>query len=406
MNLVTGKNLFYLMHNNDIVTTIDIDSETGDYTKIAPRVNLDLLPLGGNMSPQELRNWWNRRAVPMSQGNVENFLASNGIHTTQSFLVRNLGLSLSDHYWIKPIDSELTWEKVNLFTNDFMDEMGELQFKQTRLDYNKETPAVSFSPSASLQGELRKKWIVDKGKRYLIKGNSGMSYRQSINEVIATKIHFLQRRMPYTKYELCRIDFEDGKIYGCKCESFTSIETEFIPAYDVVSSKKKKNDVSQFEHFIQVCVENGLDKDYVRDFLEYQILVDFLITNVDRHFNNFGVLRDTKTLKFIDVAPIFDSGNSMFWNNPSFPLNHDLTEMEVNSFKKKEIELLKYVKNSRLLDLSKLPLEKEIRQLIDKDRQSAQYSDSIMLGYRKKIELLENFQQGKKIYQFNLWRNK
>ena len=32
-------------------------------------------------------------------------------------------------------------------------------------------------------------------------------------------------------------------------------------------------------------------------YLEYQILTDFIITNTDRPFNNFGVLRDANTLK-------------------------------------------------------------------------------------------------------------
>ena len=32
-------------------------------------------------------------------------------------LVQNLGLSLSDHYWIRPNGSELTWKDVSLFSN-------------------------------------------------------------------------------------------------------------------------------------------------------------------------------------------------------------------------------------------------------------------------------------------------
>lgn len=394
-----GEKIFYLMHKDDIVTTIDIDLDTGNFIKIAPKANLELLPLGGNISPQSLRNWWNRRAVPMSQGNIQHILINNDMNTPQLFLTKNLGLSLTDHYWIKPIDSTLTWGKVNFFTNDFIDEVGELQFKQSTLGYSDGTPAVSYYPSASLQGDLRKKWVVYNGKRYLIKGNVGKSFCQSINEVIAARIHALQNKMPFTDYELCQVDSVDGKIYGCRCESFTSINVEFISAYDVVSAQKKRNDISQFEHFINVCVSNGLSNDYVREFLEYQILTDFLITNVDRHFNNFGVLRDTNSLKFIGMAPIFDSGNSMFWDNPGYPCHNDLKRIEVNSFKKREMELLRYVKKPTLLELSKLPREEEIIRLICKDKQGEKYCDSIMLGYHKKIALLEKFSHGEKIYQ-------
>lgn len=148
----------------------------------------------------------------------------------------------------------------------------------------------------------------------MIKGNDGFSYQQSINEVIATQIHEKQASMPYTSYVLMQIELDEDQVIGCMCKNFTNKEVEFISAYDVVSSVKKRNDRSEYESFISICDLHGLDRKYVREFLEYQILTDFIITNTDRHFNNFGILRDIETLKYVDVAPIFDSGNSMLWN--------------------------------------------------------------------------------------------
>lgn len=63
---------------------------------------------------------------------------------------------------------------------------------------------------------------------------------------------------------------------------------------------------------------------YISLFLEYQIL-----TNTDRHLNNFGVLRDTHTLKSIGMAPIFDSGNSIFWQNPDCDELRKIYEMDL-----------------------------------------------------------------------------
>ena len=40
-------------------------------------------------------------------------------------------------------------------------------------------------------------------------------------------------------------------------------------------------------------------------------LLDYLILNEDRHLNNFGIIRDVNTLKWLDVAPIFDNGQSL-----------------------------------------------------------------------------------------------
>ena len=40
-------------------------------------------------------------------------------------------------------------------------------------------------------------------------------------------------------------------------------------------------------------------------FLDYMALSDFLISNTDRHFNNFGFLEDPDSLEFLSFAPFF-----------------------------------------------------------------------------------------------------
>ena len=42
------------------------------------------------------------------------------------------------------------------------------------------------------------------------------------------------------------------------------------------------------------------------------LTVDFIIANTDRHYNNFGFLRNPDTLEWLGLAPVFDSGTSMF----------------------------------------------------------------------------------------------
>ena len=252
-----------------------------------------------------------------------------------------------------------------------------------------ELPENAFSPSSSVQGELQKKWIIVDDKRCLVKGNHGSNSQESLNEVVATLLHKKQARQPYVTYNTMRLD-GNSQIY-CICESFTSDDVELIPAIDVVDSKKKDNATSLYEHFIQVCSEHGLDEGITRPFLEYQIMTDFVLTNTDRHLNNFGVLRDTKTLKFIGMAPIFDSGNSMFWKNPRQPEYDDLVEISVNSFAKDEFRLLGYVKNPSQVDIAKLPHPDELYEIYEKDPLIPSL-DSVIMGYRRKIDLLDHVQ--------------
>ena len=377
------KKQYHLMHRDEVVCSVLIDPITGAILKASRPSAPELLPLGGSIDSAMLRKWWQRRAVPVSQGNIRRILERIGI-TTHAYLEQNLGLSLTDHYWIKPLDADFGWQEINLFTNDFRDAVGDMQLSGT-IDEVPELPTNAFSPSSSVQGELRKKWIISDGKRFLIKSNHGGNSQESLNEVVASMIHQRQGKQPYVSYSPIQIGPDHP--FCCICESFTSDEVEFIPAIDVVESAKKDNALSLYEHFIQVCSAHGLDDSVTRPFLEYQILTDFILTNTDRHLNNFGVLRDTHTLKFIGMAPIFDSGNSMFWQNPRLPERDDLTRIEVNSFRGKEMQLLEYVTDKSAVDLHQLPSCDELREIYEMDP-LIPCRDSILLGYQKKITML------------------
>ena len=172
-----------LMHKDDVVASLQLDDLSGAILKVTPSASPELLPLGGSQGADSLRKWWLRRAVPISQGNIAALLQQEGIPSTQSLLVRNLGLSLSDHYWIKPSGSELTWKDVSPFSNAFS-------------SLSEAASAHFYSPDAALQGDLIKKWVIVDDTRCLLKGNRGANSQQSLNEVLASieRLPFHQSR--------------------------------------------------------------------------------------------------------------------------------------------------------------------------------------------------------------------
>ena len=383
---------YELMHKDDVVASLQLDDLSGAILKVTPSASPELLPLGGSQGADSLRKWWLRRAVPINQGNIAALLQQEGIPSTQSLLVRNLGLSLSDHYWIKPSGSELTWKDVSLFSNSFRDPLESMQMQAPHGAVSASTQTPAYSPSASLQGDLIKKWLIVGNTRCLLKGNRGANSQQSLNEVLASRLHEKQDFANHVQYRSVKLTGSAGEQYGCLCADFASEKLEFIPAIDVVDSEKKDNAVSTYEHFIHVCIERGLPEQEVRGFLEYQILTDFVLTNTDRHLNNFGVLRDSRTLRFVQMAPIFDSGNSMFWDAPRLPERSDCTEITVNSFRKTEAELLKLVTDCSCVRMERLPSREEIAELYARD-DSIAFVDSILTGYEKKKLLLEQFME-------------
>ena len=156
--------------------------------------------------------------------------------------------------------------------------------------------------------------------------------------------------------------------------------------------------MSLYEFYIAECKRQNID---LRPYLDYQIMTDFIITNTDRHLNNFGIIRDSKTLKFLSYAPIFDSGNSMFYKG-YIPVGKKLLDIDVTSFTKKEVKLMSYVTNKDLVNISLLPSDDEVYNLLKVDETvNEETNERIVRAYNMKIKFLEDFQSGAKIWSYN-----
>lgn len=349
------------MHKDDPIARLDINNE-GIVVDTGNVINPELLPLALRGSLLRINHWLRDRAIPNTRSGLQALLNQYNAPTTESLLINNLGLSLNDSYWLKPLDSNLTWKKVNLFDNPF-------DPSETYSDMGKDSlhNALKLTADASLKGDLRKKWVIDNDNcRLLVKGNFGNKCQQSLNEKLSTLINDKQDWDKYVRYSVSEYSFDESQpSFCCFSKNFiTSDKTEFIPAWEVFSHLPKPDNISNFNHFVSCCEKLGLDKESVVSFLSYQILLDYAMTNVDRHFNNFGIIRNADTLKPIGMAPIYDCGNSMFFDQLFVKCNHNvLDRIQVNSFRKNERDLLDYVSDFGLFDTEKVPSDDEIYQL-------------------------------------------
>ncbi len=382
--------MFTLMRKNEEVMMLQIGQD-GNITKLGKRENIALLPLQNRTSPKGVIEWWRDRAIPIKQGKIEKMLRDNGIETTGLFLTHNLGLSLTDYYWIRPLGMGITWEDVNLFDNDFKENL-----LLGKINYN-ENEALEYQPNSSLQGNLEKTWIIDRGTRKLVKGNHDVYSSESINEVIISEAIKAQGREA-VQYSLLHIDGKDYD-FGCISDLFTSQEKELVSSYAVMTSEQKPNDLSRYEHFINVCEKNGLDRNSVREYLEFEILIDFIFSNRDRHLTNISVIRDADTLKFVSMAPIYDSGKSMLVGRDIVPVTEKyVLSQDAQGFKEKELELLKYVQNRKLLNVQLLPTPENIKEMYLKDSQvSDDRINFILEMYKRKIDMYEKFAAGENL---------
>lgn len=394
-----GMKEYYLMHKDVKVCLMEI-SDDGNLGRV--RRNKEAaahFPLGGQMNNMKFHEWWKDRAIPKTRHGAKTALQRLGYSSTNSALVNNLALSLSDCYWIQPQGEGLTWKEVNLFTNDFVDTFGEITLNRDHvIDLRKET---RFNCATS-QGELQKKWCIDEhGRRYMVKGNYGASYQQSLNEIFATQLHKKQGFSNYTFYQLVRMQVEeDMEGLGCMCYDFCSENIESISAWELLQTVKIKQNESWYYPLKKVCLGLGMSETEFTLFMDYQIMTDYLLTNTDRHMNNIAVMRNPDTLQILGFAPIYDSGNSMFYNFPYEKMSVlKLDDIKTHSFVEKESKLLKYVRDRSLVDIEKTEMDFSIYEMDMTERQIR--IPKLIELYEKKRERLRAFQNGK-----DLWKDR
>lgn len=118
-----------------------------------------------------------------------------------------------------------------------------------------------------------------------------------------------------------------------------------VPAFLFISVYPKLNHVSYYDWFLNVCKEKlGID---VRKQIDEMICLDFLIANEDRHWNNFALLRNSDTLEYMGLAPLYDHEYSM----------GDLLIFKTRTFKSNPHAQLKLIDPVHSLSVSKDMIE-------------------------------------------------
>lgn len=336
-----------LMHLDDKVVDLTLSLATGYIQSIGEVYSRDLLPVGVTDNLSGIIDWWNDRSIPLTRSGIREALDKLNINDPKILLLKCYGLSLSDQYWIKPKRENISWANVNFFENPFSDDVGTVLFggKTKRKELN------LSSPDSTSVGNLKKRWKIVNGKRVMIKGGSNPFRQEPYNEVIASEVAKLLE-IDCVKYSL----FYDKDFPYSICEDFVNKSQDLITAHQINKTLKRNNNDNTYTHFVK-CAQS-LHIPLVSDFLDRLIVFDYLIANEDRHFNNFGFIRDAKTLEFIGPAPIFDSGASFGFDK----ITSDITPFKgiiSKPFKDTHLEQLKLVKSFKWLDINKLNKIKE-----------------------------------------------
>lgn len=323
----------WLMHKDLKVAVVTFNDNSLKFKHPYEVLNKEHLPIGVKSSKkfiESLNAWLKSRIIPANREHLDSDLVT--YQQIYQLFNQSYGASLSDCYWICPIHLNLTWNKINFFTNSFSSR------ELIKIDSD------LVSPNVSLNGWLRKKWKIVNNDRILFKSSSQACGVESINEWIAFNVaKFLE--LPVVDYQVLP---DNSRI--CFCKAFTSENLEYVPVYQMHLAKAKQNSQSRYQWILEMLESyNTAD---AKQYLDNMIVFDFLIGNQDRHLGNFGILRNPDSLETVCMAPLFDNGSS-------FGFDQDLDraaiykEYQAATFKNTLKEQLELVENCHI-DLGKL----------------------------------------------------
>lgn len=339
-----------LMNKNTKVLEADYNEKIASFTNIYNIENIDYAPIiiknalkENNNNITILTEWFKGRGIPSWRDDLDLLLAKLNITTREELLDKAFGLSLSDQYWIKPYNSNVQYKDINFFEHDFNSaDFTNITFSNSN-DYSTKVNLVS--PNNTTDGRLKKTWIIENKERYLLKGGYKNEVLEPFNEVLASMICD-RLGIYHTKYE---IDVISNKVVS-KCKCFINSNTELITAHQILHNVCNKE--KAYEEYINILENHNIKN--AREKIEDMFILDYIIMNEDRHLNNFGIIRDVNTLEWLDVAPIFDNGESLniidYTDEEVIINNQGRFFYRIDNFD----EMLKYIKNIKRYDLSKL----------------------------------------------------
>lgn len=177
-------------------------------------------------------------------------------------------VSINDCYWTKEDDSSLRWQDVNIHTNSLNEILADVALNGTVVSLQ----GSLCSPEITTDGTMAKGWRREQEDLWLYKKGKTASVEVAVSKILDNL------NVAHVQY----FEALDHGEYCCRCKCMETDSLSVIAAAELRP----------------YCV--SLPDDYA------MWIVDYLISNTDRHEANFGYYVSSVTNEIITPHPLFD----------------------------------------------------------------------------------------------------
>lgn len=298
---------YVLMHKDIPVLSAEYDRSTSSFTKLIEIRNLDHVPYSAVKNEQEvslkrLNHWYRWRGIPDYRLGLDRLMNRLGISDPSELLNHHYAVSVSDHYWLKEEDNNITYDKVSFFTHAF-DQDG---FARAMFSLGRAEPEDSAlnTPNNTLAGYQKKAWFHKGNDLYLYKGGTFPCQLEPVHEKLASEIG---RRLGMDVVDYTTSIYENQVVSICR--NMLDEHHDLITADEVLSFRKPDKDTFDYFSYVKILEDKGVAN--AQKAMDDMLVLDFIMMNTDRHNQNLGVIINTDTMQWEKAAPIFDTGTGL-----------------------------------------------------------------------------------------------
>ncbi len=245
---------------------------------------------------EQITSYFASRVLPITRENAKKIYGLFGFEQAQDeyskarIAIICRSVSLLDNYWIRLENDEKSWKDVDIRNNSLSEVVAQVALHGSSLTLQGEP----CTPELNGLGAYAKAWIREEDGLYLHKTGAKESDEESKVEIMVSNI-LDKTNVNHVQY----FPGSHGDRFTCKCKCMTTQDLSILSGMD----------------YISYCNVNSMNPDIEmmkidKDNLMKMWIVDYLVSNPDRHGQNWGFYYNANSMELEGCHPLFDHNNA------------------------------------------------------------------------------------------------